>query len=74
MMHWPRLSIAARHAASVVPSLGIPRDPADPIDLRKFERFTPAEVSALPKRLRLAVQADRKVLKTAELMRDLAIR
>ena len=71
---WPRLRLIARRAAPVVPSLGIPRDPADPIDLRKFERFTAAEVQALPRRLRREVIAHRKARVTAALERFVAAR
>lgn len=74
MMHWPRLFTAARHAAPVETSLGIPRDLAEPIDLRKFERFTPAEVQALPRRLRRQVIAYRKARVTAALERFVAAR
>ncbi|WP_259384466.1 hypothetical protein [Bacillus thuringiensis] len=72
MMHWPRLFMAARHAAPVE----IPADIAstDPIDLSKFESFKPAEVQALPRRLRREVIAYRKARVTAALERFVAAR
>lgn len=71
-MHWPRLFMAARHAVPAETSLQNRRDPADPIDLRKFDSLSPAEVSALPRRLRREVQADRKLRTTAALERFVA--
>ena len=71
-MFWTRLLAAPRHAAAVE----IPADIAatDPIDLRKFERFTAAEVQALPRRLRREVIAYRKARVTAALERFVAAR
>lgn len=42
------------------------------LDLKKFDGFTPAEVAALPRPLRLQVVADRKRRVTAALRRVVA--
>lgn len=50
-------------------SVSVPVTEPSRIDLRRFDTFTPAEVTALPRTLRRAVIADRKARVTAALRR-----
>ena len=65
MMHWPFIRRAPAQTAE--PSCQVILDGS--LDLARFDSFTPAEVAALPGRLRRQVIADRKRRVTAALAR-----
>lgn len=66
MIAWPFIKRAAPA------NLTTPPESSPALDLTRFDTFTAGEIAELPKRLRLAVIADRKRRTTAALRRVVA--